>query len=286
MPVNAKFVPKPSMIETSVSRVGSSPIPTTFESLAVEEPLEIRVEMGPEAQRERRSLSITMRTPGHDFELAAGFLFTEGLLQNRSQVLNIEHCGPSGNVVRLDLNPDVKIDLQKMQRNFYTTSSCGVCGKSSLEALRTTLPFYDLQTQNKLEILENQIHRLPEILRKEQGIFSSTGGLHACALFSASGEILQSREDVGRHNALDKLIGWAFLQGLLPLKNSVLLVSGRASFELLQKAAMAGLQIFAAVGAPSSLALELAKEQNITLLGFVRDQRFNIYSNPQRIRLS
>jgi FdhD protein len=258
------------------------------DALAIEEPLEIRLEYGPRDARVKQSISITMRTPGYDFELAAGFLFTEGILKSSTEIESIQYCGPNlldhptTNTVRVELSPDVKLDLKKLTRHFYTTSSCGVCGKASIEALRTESKFKILADSASIDA--EIIHSLPEKLKTAQEIFDSTGGLHACALFSTQGELLLAREDVGRHNALDKLIGNAFTHHLLPLHDFILLVSGRASFELIQKASMAGIATFAAVGAPSSLAVELAKDSGMTLLGFVRNNRFNIYTNESRIR--
>lgn len=280
-----------STVSLSISRIENSKNQIHFlnetDLLAVEEPLEIRLEYGPEAKRIRKSISITMRTPGNDFELAVGFLFTEGILRERSQLRSVQFCGPSRNVVRVEIEPGVEFDLKKLERHFYTSSSCGVCGKASIEALRVQSA-YTLQSSEKLhDLVVNQavIHELPKKLRLRQGVFDSTGGLHACAFFDSAGNLLEVREDVGRHNALDKLIGHYFLKELIPLRAAILLVSGRASFELVQKATMAGIQIFAAVGAPSSLAVELAKDSNMTLLGFVREQRFNIYHGSERIRL-
>jgi FdhD protein len=249
--------------------------------LAVEEPLEIRIG--------DRSVSITMRTPGHDFELAAGFLFTEGILQDASQVREIRWShNPDGNPrqlgnsVTVDLNPDVEIDLDRLQRHFYTTSSCGVCGKASIEAIEAqgcpVLP------RNSPMVVSSVIHCLPEALRRAQPVFERTGGLHAAALFSPDGTLELLREDVGRHNAVDKLIGAEMLARHTPLNERLIFVSSRASFELVQKAVMAGIPILAAVGAPSSLAVESAQRFNLTLLGFVRDRRFNIYSGAQRIQ--
>lgn len=263
---------------------------TTDESdaLAVEEPLEIRLGFFDEnGRRAHKSISITMRTPGDDFEFAAGFLFTEGIINSVDQIRQIKHCGipakngVSNNTVRVDLRADVKIDFKKLERHFYTTSSCGVCGKTSLEALQTgacALP----ERANPIFARET-IHRLPESLRARQNVFDCTGGLHAAALFNSAGEMMNLREDVGRHNAVDKLVGSEFLAGKAPVSDKLMLVSGRASFELVQKALMAGIPILAAVGAPSSLAVELARETGMTLLGFVRDNRFNIYCGAQRI---
>ena len=264
-----------------ISRVQGSDSQLAEDLLAVEEPLEIRVAYGPRDARTRKSISITMRTPGHDFELAAGFLFTEGLIRARADVEGIEPCGPSGNVVRVELSPGIEVDLKRLERHFYTSSSCGVCGKSSIEALRVQSAFAP-PSPRLPQVSPGLIHALPATLRRSQEVFASTGGLHASALFSQDGSLLLVREDVGRHNALDKVIGASFLAGSLPLAERLLLVSGRASFELVQKAAMAGIAVFAAVGAPSSLALDLAKEHGMTLVGFVRDQRFNIYCGKER----
>ncbi|HWY47237.1 MAG TPA: formate dehydrogenase accessory sulfurtransferase FdhD [Bryobacteraceae bacterium] len=239
--------------------------------LAVEEPLEIRLG--------DKTISITMRTPGHDAELAAGFLFTEGILDGPLQILDIQHAK---NSIAVQINPDVEVDFERLQRNFYTTSSCGVCGKASIEALR--IQGCPVLPRSSTAIEAALIHRLPEAQRNEQAVFQRTGGLHAAALFDLKGNLILLREDVGRHNAVDKLIGAEMLAGRTPLSDTLLLVSGRASFELTQKALMAGIPILAAVGAPSSLAVETAQRFNMTLLGFVRDGRFNIYSGTERIQ--
>jgi FdhD protein len=272
----------PSDLTGIANQVGTE---TVTDLLAVEEPLEIRLSYGPVSERKSKSISITMRTPGHDFELAVGFLFTEGILRKRHQLRSVDYCGPSKNVVRVEIEPGVEFDIKKLERHFYTSSSCGVCGKSSLEALKVESSFVIEQgvQADTPAVQAATIHDLPDRLRETQGIFEATGGLHGCAIFDATGKLELVREDVGRHNALDKLIGCAFIKGLLPLTDKILLVSGRASFELVQKATMAGLPIFAAVGAPSSLAVALAQESRMTLLGFVRNQRFNIYSEAQRI---
>ncbi len=249
--------------------------------LAVEEPLEIRLG--------DRSISITMRTPGHDFELAAGFLFSEGIVRDASQISkidwsHIENGNPRqlGNSVTVELNPGVEVDLDRLSRHFYTTSSCGVCGKASIEAIMAqgcpVLP------RNFPVVESGVVHGLPDALRRAQPVFERTGGLHAAALFSPDGTLQLLREDVGRHNAVDKLIGAEMRAGHTPLSNYLLFVSSRASFELVQKALMAGIPILAAVGAPSSLAVETAQRFNLTLLGFVRDNRFNIYSGASRIQ--
>jgi FdhD protein len=239
--------------------------------LAVEEPLEIRLG--------EKTISITMRTPGHDPELAAGFLFTEGILDTTHQIRDIQH---SKNSITVQLNPDVEVDFERLQRNFYTTSSCGVCGKASIEALR--MQGCPVLPRSSGAMQAAVIHRLPQAQRDEQAVFQRTGGLHAAALFDFAGKLILLREDVGRHNAVDKLIGAEMLAGRTPLADKLLLVSGRASFELTQKALMAGIPILAAVGAPSSLAVETAQRFNMTLLGFVRDGRFNIYSGAARIQ--
>ncbi len=239
--------------------------------LAVEDPLEIRLG--------EKTISITMRTPGHDPELAAGFLFTEGILDGTHQIREIRH---SKNSITVQLNPEVEVDFERLQRNFYTTSSCGVCGKASIEALR--MQGCPILPRSSSAMQAAVIHRLPRAQRDEQAVFQRTGGLHAAALFDFQGNLILLREDVGRHNAVDKLVGAEMLAGHTPLADKLLLVSGRASFELTQKALMAGIPILAAVGAPSSLAVETAQRFNMTLLGFVRDGRFNIYSGPERIQ--
>lgn len=273
--------------EITVERVAGNLSRSVVDALAVEEPLEIRLGYTREGRREQRSLSITMRTPGDDFDLAAGFLFTEGIIQHPEQIETLRCCGVPApdtglrNVVRIDLAPDVAVDLKRIERHFYTTSSCGVCGKTSLEALE--MAGCPAPLPNNFRVSACVIHRLPEALREAQECFDRTGGLHAAALFDGEGNLLRSREDVGRHNAVDKLIGSYLREEAVPLSDRLLLVSGRASFELMQKALMAGIPILAAVGAPSSLAFDLAQRFNVTLLGFVREDRFNIYHGAQRI---
>jgi FdhD protein len=271
----------PALAVTRVCRISDSGSAVDSDLLAVEEPLEIRLGCDVEGRRVHRAVSITMRTPGDDLELAVGFLFTEGILVAPEQVAGVRGCG-GGNVARVDLRPGVAVDLTRLERHFYTSSSCGVCGKASLEAVRVC-------TRNCLQeghpIVEAAIiHHLPEVLRSAQSVFDRTGGLHAAALFDTDGKLLCLREDVGRHNALDKLIGAQFLAGRTPLSEAVLLVSGRVSFELVQKSVVAGIPILAAVGAPSSLAVSLAREHGLTVLGFVRQDRFNIYTGAERIR--
>lgn len=244
--------------------------------LAVEEPMEIRLEFGPITKRKSQNISITMRTPGADEDLAVGFLFTEGIVRQSSDVFSVKRWGE--NMVTVSLQPDFDFDLKKLERHFYTSSSCGVCGKSSMDAVKIAAN-HSLSTPNKdWKVKPAVLYTLPDTLRKVQNTFDATGGLHACAIFDLQGNLLEIREDVGRHNALDKLLGHYFRQGLVPLDEHILLLSGRASFELLQKAAMAGIQLVCAVGAPSSLAVETAESFGITLVGFLREGRFNVYS--------
>lgn len=276
---------KAQAYETTIQRVSKNSVSSETDVLAVEEPLEIRLGFIENGKPVHRAISITMRTPGDDFELAAGFLFTEGILKSKNQISAIIHCGrfPNNqNTVRLDLSETSAINLEKLQRNFYTTSSCGVCGKTSLEAL-TIAGASIIETENSFIVFAETIHALPNRLLNNQAVFSATGGLHAAALFDVSGNLIDLREDIGRHNAVDKLIGKQFLENALPLAERILFLSGRASFELIQKAAMAQIPIVCAVGAPSSLAVEAAREFNITLLGFVRDGRFNVYNGEERI---
>lgn len=266
-----------------VTKINKEGVLTKPDLLAVEEPLEIRLGFGVGSEREQKSLSVTMRTPGHDFELALGFLLTEGIISSGEQVESIKYCSTVKpeeveNVVRVELKPEVKLDFKKFQRHFYTSSSCGVCGKSSIDAIKVNGKAID----SNWAIPSSVIYSLPGKLRKAQHVFEHTGGLHASALFNQMGELIILREDVGRHNALDKVIG-AMLLKKEALSNYVLMVSGRTSFELIQKAAVAGIPIIAAVGAPSSLAVHLAKETGMTLLGFVREAGFNIYCGEQRI---
>lgn len=249
------------------------------DNLAAEEPLEILIGYGSASKRQRQTIAVTMRTPEHDVDLALGFLFTEGVISNKKDVVNMRFL--SENKLLIDLNESIVFDFERLNRHFYTTSSCGVCGKSSLEAVSTTSCF--LLNPDKPIVSKNVLLGLTQKLRAEQSVFDSTGGIHASGLFDRDGVLLKVCEDVGRHNALDKLIGWALQKELLPLKNHILLVSGRVSFELVQKALMAGIPIVAAVGAPSSLAVELADDNNMTLIGFLRDGRFNVYSGVQRI---
>ncbi len=259
---------------------------TPVDLVAVEEPLEIRLAWNDGEAREQ-SISITMRTPGNDLELAVGFLHGEGIITDPRQLEHVDHCGPAvgphqlRNVVKVTLADASQLDLARLERHFYTTSSCGVCGKTSLEALR-------VQTRHDcgrspMAMAAPMLGELPKELKKHQEVFGRTGGIHASALFDTTGRLGPIREDVGRHNALDKLIGAEFMAGRLPLGEFGVLVSGRASFELMQKAVMAGASMLAAVGAPSSLAVELAREFDVILVGFLRDDRFNVYSGAERL---
>ena len=270
-----------------ISKVSNGQRATQSDSVAVEEPLEIRLAFSTPDGRATRSISITMRTPGNEHELAAGFLFGESIVQEGSAISSIELCGPpapdSGNhnVVRVELAPNVEVDLGRLQRHFYTTSSCGVCGKTSLDALRV-IGVESLSGSSAL-FRAALLTGIPDKLRTAQTTFDETGGLHAAAAFDSAGNLLVTMEDVGRHNAVDKVIGSLFLQGRLPGAELGLMVSGRASFELTQKAVVAGMPLLAAVSAPSSLAVQLASEFDLTLVGFLRGETFNIYSGQHRI---
>jgi FdhD protein len=275
-----------SVKRTAIIKINDADGTETFDLLAIEEPLEIRLAYNLNGEQKTQNVSVTMRTPGNDAELAVGFLFTEGILKNANDIAGIAHCyipcaENEENVIQLTLRDGITPDLKNADRNFYTTSSCGVCGKGSIDAIRTVGNF--VEQDDNITLDSDLLYQLPEILREQQAVFEETGGLHASALFSLDEKLLLLREDVGRHNALDKLIGAALQQQLLPLNNHILLLSGRASFELVQKAVMAGIRIIAAVGAPSSLAVELAAEFDITLAGFLRDRRFNIYTAAHRI---
>lgn len=274
----------PLVHPVTVLRLGSHGTSENHPDLvAVEEPLEIRLGFGPSSARSQKPIAVTMRTPGHDFELALGFLFSEAIIRSPEEVQSIRYCRdgsdhPTGNIVRIELQPGVDYDPLRLQRNFYTTSSCGVCGKASLEAITSVTR----RCASEIQIDQNVLLALPERLRAAQAVFQHTGGLHAIGLFASDGTTLVVREDVGRHNAMDKMVG-AALQQRVPLAEAVCLLSGRASFELLQKAAMAGIPIVAAIGAPSSLAVEIAEARGITLAGFLRAQSFNVYTHPHRI---
>ena len=257
--------------------------------IAVEEPLEIRLMRDglPEADENGgtgRSISVTMRTPGHDAELAIGFLHGEGLLREPRDIISTGHCGPTGNILRVTARADLPLDLARLARNFYSTSSCGVCGKASIDAVSASAGGRRVTGASSGMIVREPVLRgLPDTLRAAQAGFAETGGMHAVGLFTAEGELLASREDVGRHNAMDKLVGASLLAGELPWRDRIVLLSGRASFELLQKAMMAGAPLVAAIGAPSTLAVELAESAGITLVAFLRPGGCNVYCNPWRV---
>ena len=255
--------------------------------VAAEEPLALRLGYSTPHGREQRELAVTMRTPGNDLELALGFLFTEGIVRSAAEVHSLRHCtqaeaaGHEGNVVKIELAEGVPVSSSVFQRNTFMSSSCGVCGKASIEAVRVHVPVSDAPEVAVFDA--SLLHTFPGALSAHQRVFGVTGGIHAAALFDLGGALLAVREDVGRHNAVDKLIGHALLQNWLPLHERILFLSGRASFELVQKAALAGLRVVCAVGAPSSLAVRCALEFGITLVGFLRQQRFNVYSGEHRM---
>ena len=254
------------------------------DAIAVEEPLEIRLvkDRSTENGGTGRAISITMRTPGNDADLAVGFLYGEGLLRESRDVVDVRPCGPTGNVIRVTVRADLPLDLDRLNRNFYTTSSCGVCGKASIEAVTASAGIRAVASD--LVVRESVLRIMPDVLRASQAGFAQTGGMHAVGLFTAEGELAACREDVGRHNAMDKLVGAALMNGALPWSQRVLLLSGRASFELIQKAMMAGAPVVAAIGAPSTLALELAESAGITLVAFLRSGGCNVYCHPARVR--
>jgi FdhD protein len=265
-----------------VLRIRDGAVSSRPDTLAVEEPMEIRLD--------DRSLTVTMRTPGDDFDLAIGFLVSEGVVTAASDVVSARYCAGATddgsntyNIVDVQLAPDVPRPDTSLERNFYTTSACGLCGKASLDAVRTTATWS--VADDPVRISPALLVGFPDRLRAAQRVFDSTGGLHAAGLFSATGELLVLREDVGRHNAVDKVLGHALREGLLPLRGTVLMVSGRASFELVQKAVMAGIPMMAAVSAPSSLAADLAEESGLTLVGFLRGASMNVYAGADRIEL-
>ena len=262
---------------TQVSEWDDGEVRRKGDYLAAEEPLEIRVGEHP--------LSVTMRTPGHDRELAAGFLLTEGLVRRREQIVAIQGAAQAdapnkGNIIVVNVTADAAPDFAKMRRHFFAASSCGICGKASIDSVRSRL----LQPPNPEFRLDPELLvRLPDALRSSQDVFERTGGLHAAALFDSRGTLLVLREDIGRHNAVDKVIGWALLEGRVPLGDSVMLVSGRGGFEIVQKAIVGGVPVVASVSAPSSLAVQLARELRLTLIGFLRGRRFVVYAGEERI---
>lgn len=275
--------PRPGL--TTAARVAAydgESLREVVDDLATEEPLEIRLICGAKTH----TVAVTMRTPGNDFELAAGFLFTEGVVRTREEIAGISYCidpaidaAQRYNIVNVALASGVVAPLERLERHFTMTSACGVCGKANIEALQTRAE----PLEDTLRVTTAFVASLPQKMREAQRVFSSTGGLHAAALFDSQGKLLVLREDVGRHNALDKIAGWALLEGRLPLRGSVLLVSGRASYELVQKSIVARIPILCAVSAPSSLAVELAQAFGMTLAGFVRGSRANVYAGRERI---
>jgi FdhD protein len=274
--------PVQSKQQSTVWVVEQGRIRKRSDQLATEEPLEIRF------TEPRRTIAVTMRTPGADLELAAGFLYSEGIVSHRQDIQRLSHCvdptvdgSQRYNIVNVTLRDGLEPDLPSLERHFYTTSACGVCGKTSLESLKIRCAAIAPATPI---ITPDLLYRLPAQLQTAQGIFKATGGLHAAALFDLQGNLCSLKEDVGRHNALDKLIGEAFLNSRLPLENHLVMVSGRASFELLQKCVVARVAIVCAVSAPSSLAVAVAQEFGITLIGFLRGERFNVYSGIERIQ--
>ncbi len=270
-----------SQIKSKILVVNHSQRRSRLDNLATEEPLEIRL-VNPS-----KTVAITMRTPGNDFDLVAGFLYSEGIINHQKDIQQISYCVDPNvdgeqryNIVNVNLREGLQPDLHTLERHFFTSSACGVCGKMSIESLKLK-GFSPIESN--LSLTPNLIYTLSEKLRSAQGIFTKTGGLHAAALFDFQGNLLKLREDVGRHNALDKLIGSAFFSSEIPLNNHIVMVSGRSSFEILQKCITANVPIICAVSAPSSLAVTLAKEFNVTLIGFLREKRFNIYSGWERI---
>ncbi len=270
--------------EIAVHKVRLNELTEVNDAVAAEEPLEISLAWKSDGKDNVKVISVTMRTPGSDAELATGFLFTEGIIKDKNAIKSAVAHFFAENKITVVLNEGYVPELQQTERNFYTTSSCGVCGKASIDAIKTVSVFEN----NKDEIIVDAavFYTLSKKLRNRQATFNSTGGLHASALFDLQGNFISLQEDVGRHNALDKIIGASLTEGKLPLANSILLLSGRASFELVQKAMMAGIKVIAAIGAPSSLAVKAAKECGITLIGFLRNEGFNIYSNKERIRFT
>ncbi len=269
-----------------ISKIRGSQETDVVDSVAVEEPLELQLCSSTASHSAAKSISITMRTPGDDVDLALGFLVGEAIISGTEEVFSVDHCGDpdkdtgNRNTIRVELNPGVEVDLERLTRHFYTTSSCGVCGKASIDALRVS---GSQVIKGSFSIDRSVLVRIPDDLREQQHVFHKTGGLHAAAAFDLQGEIVVAREDVGRHNAVDKVVGALLRMKRLPAKDLGLMVSGRTSFELVQKALVAGMPLLASVSAPSSLAIGLAREFGMTLVGFLRDGNFNIYAGGQRI---
>lgn len=271
--------------EIAIVRQRNNEFITTHDVVAIEEPLEIQLEIGLANQRTITPLAVTMRTPGNDTELAVGFLFTEGIISSAKDLAEPVSRSLGENKILIRLGEDFEANLDKLKRNFYTSSSCGVCGKESIEAIHQVCKVANAVEHFQVDL--EMISQLPEKLGKVQEAFVRTGGIHAAALFSSAGDCIDFKEDVGRHNALDKLIGAALLTNgdeSFRLEKAILLLSGRASFELIQKAAMAGIQVVSAIGAPSSLAIETAQSFGITLIGFLKQQSCNVYCGSDRIK--
>ena len=267
-----------SVAHIKIKKINAGNQTEAEDNLAVEEPLEIQLAWQDGNGYVQKNISVTMRTPGQDAELAAGFLFTEGIIQQADQ---LQHIQSQFNKVLVTLQPGVVPKLQQAERNFYANSSCGVCGKTGIDAIKTMPAF--TQPAEELTLPAGIFYGLQQAIQTKQVVFESTGGLHAASLFDSQGQCMLLREDVGRHNAVDKVIGSALLNRQLPLQQHILLLSGRAGFELIQKAVMAGIRVIAAVGAPSSLAVQMATEHDITLIGFLRADRFNVYSSAHRV---
>ncbi|HUQ65568.1 MAG TPA: formate dehydrogenase accessory sulfurtransferase FdhD [Flavitalea sp.] len=264
----------------SIVKIDSGNASRQHDFLAVEEPLEIRMQYYNNSVAIQKTIAITMRTPGKDAQLACGFLFTEGIIRDHSQIKMITPAADGLNTVLIILH-EHETPVLSGDRNFYITSSCGVCGKASIESIRAVSQFGNIQ--DNITIDNSIIYSLSDIVKHEQVIFQSTGGLHASTLFTADGKLIHLSEDIGRHNAMDKLVGYSVMNKQVPLNNHILFLSGRASFELIQKAYMSGIKVIVAVGAPSSLAVEIAKSCNITLIGFLRDNKYNVYTGNHRI---
>lgn len=275
-----------SIKEKQIIKVNANGHLKVKDFLATEEPLEISVEFGQANNRSTQNVAITMRTPGNDELLSLGFLLTEGIIQGYDEVEVVKSKGfpltaNPENKIKIAISPNSTFDIEKLSRHLFTSSSCGVCGKTSIDNLRTSINYQLNINAPKLDA--DMLYNLPDVLNTQQNLFERTGGIHAAGLFNPKGDLVVLQEDVGRHNALDKLIGWALKQNLIPLNKYLILVSGRASFELVQKALMAGCPVLAAVGAPSTMAVELAEAYKMTVIGFLKKQHFNIYTQAQRI---
>ncbi|MVT11200.1 formate dehydrogenase accessory sulfurtransferase FdhD [Chitinophaga sp. ysch24] len=272
----------PAISYTRITRVQDTLVTTTEDALAAEEPLEIWLVYGQQHCRKQQSITVTMRTPGRDAELATGFLYTEGIIKSAADIADISAGSDKSNIIRITLHETVVPSLGTTSRNFFSTASCGVCGKTDIASIYAPVTGQQPETA-AASWHSSLILQLPEVLRQQQQVFEDTGGLHAAALFDQQGQLVLLREDIGRHNAVDKVIGAALQQQDFVPDRYILLLSGRAGFELIQKAAVAGIRLIAAVGAPSSMAVRIAAERDITLIGFLREQRFNIYTGEKRI---